>query len=81
MTVERAVVTGGAGFVGSAVAEALAGLGTSVLVVDDLSTGTASNLDRSCLVDVRRSVAEPGPDAPVPLAEGLRRTLGWIRSR
>jgi UDP-glucose 4-epimerase len=46
MAVDRAVVTGGAGFVGSAVVEALAGRGTSVLVVDDLSTGTASNLDR-----------------------------------
>jgi UDP-glucose 4-epimerase len=46
MAVERAVVTGGAGFVGSSVVEALAGRGTSVLVVDDLSTGAASNLDR-----------------------------------
>src|SRR5215207_4423874 len=46
MAVERAVVTGGAGFVGSSVVEALAGRGTSVLVVDDLSTGSAANLDR-----------------------------------
>jgi UDP-glucose 4-epimerase len=46
MTVERAVVTGGAGFVGSSVVEALAGRGTSVLVVDDLSTGSAANLHR-----------------------------------
>ena len=46
MAVERAIVTGGAGFVGSSVVEALARRGTSVLVVDDLSTGTASNLDR-----------------------------------
>ena len=45
MAVERAVVTGGAGFVGSSVVEALAGRGTSVLVVDDLSTGSAANLD------------------------------------
>ena len=35
---------------------------------------------RSCL-DVRRSVAELRLDRPVPLVEGLRRTLGWIRSR
>ena len=46
MAVERAVVSGGAGFVGSSVVEALAGRGTSVLVVDDLSTGSAANLDR-----------------------------------
>jgi UDP-glucose 4-epimerase len=44
MAVERAVVTGGAGFVGSSVVEALAGRGTSVLVVDDLSTGSAAKL-------------------------------------
>jgi len=193
MAVGRAVVTGGAGFVGSSVVEALTGRGTSVLVVDDLSTSAASNLDRltgtvellkhdirdagplraaftafcerlltgrplivfgdgtqtrdfvhvgdvaaanlaaadspdlphrvynvgtgtevsirellratataasadpdavvavpaprrpgevhrSCL-DVRRSVAELGLARPVPLVEGLRRTLGWIRSR
>jgi UDP-glucose 4-epimerase len=35
---------------------------------------------RSCL-DVRRSVAELGLDPPVPLVDGLRRTLGWIRTR
>ena len=44
MAVERAVVTGGAGFVGSSVVEALAARGTSVLVVDDLSTGSAAKL-------------------------------------
>ena len=35
---------------------------------------------RSCL-DVRRSVAELGLDRPVPLVEGLRRTIDWIRCR
>jgi UDP-glucose 4-epimerase len=45
MAVERAVVTGGAGFIGSSVVESLAGRGTAVLVVDDLSTGSATNLD------------------------------------
>ena len=45
MAVERAVVTGGAGFIGSAVVEALARRGTSVLVVDDLTSGSTMNLN------------------------------------
>jgi nucleoside-diphosphate-sugar epimerase len=43
MAVERALVTGGAGFIWSSVVELLAGQGTAVLVVDDLSTGSATN--------------------------------------
>jgi UDP-glucose 4-epimerase len=44
MTVERALVTGGAGFIGSAIVAALVRRGTAVAVVDDLSTGSAANL-------------------------------------
>ena len=40
----RVLVTGGAGFVGSHVADGLLAKGHEVLVVDDLSTGTRSNL-------------------------------------
>jgi UDP-glucose 4-epimerase len=40
----RVVVTGGAGFIGSHVAERLLERGDDVLVVDDLSSGHASNL-------------------------------------
>jgi UDP-glucose 4-epimerase len=40
-----AVVTGGAGFIGSHLAEALLGEGFRVRVVDNLSTGHRSNLD------------------------------------
>jgi len=40
----RALVTGGAGFIGSHLAEALCRRGDKVVVVDDLSSGTLDNL-------------------------------------
>src|SRR5947209_20152829 len=41
----RALVTGGAGFIGSNVADALVERGDQVTVIDDLSTGRRENLD------------------------------------
>jgi nucleoside-diphosphate-sugar epimerase len=41
----RVLVTGGAGFIGSHLAEALCALDASVVVIDDLSGGSVSNLD------------------------------------
>ena len=40
----RALVTGGAGFIGSHLAEALSQLGATVVVLDDLSGGSRENL-------------------------------------
>src|SRR5687767_5105572 len=40
----RALVTGGAGFIGSHVVDALVGRGASVTVLDDLSTGRRDNV-------------------------------------
>lgn len=42
----RALVTGGAGFIGSHVVEALTALGASVLVLDNLVGGDRRNIDR-----------------------------------
>ena len=52
----RAVVTGGAGFIGSHVAEALLGAGWEVEVIDDLSAGSRANVPRGAVlreVDIR----------------------------
>jgi UDP-glucose 4-epimerase len=56
----RVVVTGGAGFVGSHVADAFLAEGAEVLVIDDLSTGLAENvpaaaeLQRVDIVEAKR---------------------------
>jgi UDP-glucose 4-epimerase len=52
----RAIVTGGAGFIGSHVVDALVAHGDEVLVVDDLSSGRRENLNehvRLAVADVR----------------------------
>lgn len=41
----RILITGGAGFIGSHLARALAGRGDEVLILDDLSTGTRDNVE------------------------------------
>jgi UDP-glucose 4-epimerase len=60
----RCLVTGGAGFIGSNLVDALIGGGAEVVVVDDLSSGRRSNLDdalsagaRLELLDVRQADA------------------------
>jgi UDP-glucose 4-epimerase len=52
------VVTGGAGFIGSHLADAILASGHQVRVVDDFSTGRRSNLDPRCSV-VHGDVADP----------------------
>jgi UDP-glucose 4-epimerase len=52
----RAIVTGGAGFIGSHVVDALVARGDEVLVLDDLSKGRKENMNehvRLAIVDVR----------------------------
>ena len=42
---KEVLITGGAGFIGSHLAEKLMSLGARVIVIDDLSTGSIRNLD------------------------------------
>ena len=52
LTVVRVLVTGGAGFIGSHLVDALGGEGAEVTVLDSLVTGSASNVDsRARLVE------------------------------
>ena len=75
----RALVTGGAGFIGSAVVDRLLGQGDEVTVVDDLSRGRLANLAevtdriRFVQVDVQdpalaEIVADAGPEVIYHLA-------------
>jgi UDP-glucose 4-epimerase len=62
----RAIVTGGAGFIGSHVVEALLARGDEVTVVDDLSNGKVENLPAGTPLverDVREGVGDVFADA------------------
>jgi UDP-glucose 4-epimerase len=72
----RSLVTGGAGFIGSHVVDALVARGDEVLVINDLSTGKRENLEGAleggetiCVhLDRRRLIwrgGDPGRRAPV----------------
>jgi UDP-glucose 4-epimerase len=55
---DKVLVTGGAGFIGSHVCEQLRNQGRAVVVLDDLSTGFASNLEGLDVEFVRGSVLD-----------------------
>jgi len=54
----RVLITGGAGFIGSHLCEALWGLGASVVVIDDLSGGSRENLAGFRLEFVEASILD-----------------------
>ena len=74
---ERVLVTGGAGFIGSHVTEALLRAGAEVVIIDDLSTGSMANLAH--LANLRgeaglRVVETDAASTPEDALEGV--TLG-----
>lgn len=65
---DRALVTGGAGFVGYHLAKALVAKGLAVTLVDDLSRGRIDDDLRGLLADVelvQHDLTEPLPDVPL----------------
>jgi len=69
----RYLVTGGAGFIGSHVVDALTAIGNTVRVVDDLSTGFQSNIRQNNLVEfIEADLAEPG------IAEAAVTGMEWV---
>jgi len=56
----RVLVTGGAGFIGSHLTDALLARGDEVLVLDDLSSGRAARLESRAVLH-KLSVTDAGP--------------------
>ena len=65
------VVTGGAGFIGSHLTDALLAAGHGVRVLDDLSTGRRANLDGRCDLAVCDVAERARLDAPFAGAAGV----------
>jgi UDP-glucose 4-epimerase len=61
----RVLVTGGAGFIGSHLADAFLQRGDTVLVVDDLSRGRAGRLNPVVTLHKRNVAAAPSPSAVI----------------
>lgn len=72
----KALVTGGAGFIGSHIAEALCAKGASVIALDNLSLGKAANLDWKRNSDALEFVH--GDVADEPLVKKLIAGCAWV---
>ena len=69
MAARRFLITGGAGFIGSHLAEALLSEGAQVTVIDNLSTGTWSNIDHLKDHPSFRAIIAPCEEAGLVEAE------------
>ena len=87
---KQAIVTGGAGFIGSHVVDSLLADGYGVTVIDDLSSGKADRvasearlveLDIVDAAGVKRVVEEVRPEAVYHLAAQASVTVSVDRSR
>ncbi len=60
----KVIVTGGAGFIGSHLVDALVNEGHDIIVIDDLSTGNEKNLDhiKDKITFVKKSILDINPD-------------------
>ena len=66
----RAVVTGGAGFMGSHLCEALARQGWTVVSLDDCTTGSGANLERGRAMGVETLAVDiTAPDLAAVMAK------------
>jgi UDP-glucose 4-epimerase len=78
----RAVVTGGAGFIGSNLVDRLVGRGDEVLVVDDLSSGKRENVSPGATLlerDIRDGLDLAGADVVFHLAAQADVTTSVVR--
>ena len=71
----RALITGGAGFIGSHLADALLTQGHDVVALDDLSTGSASNIEH--LKDQQRFTLIEGSILNAPLVNKAMHETDW----
>ena len=81
----RALITGGAGFIGSTIAKELASNGTEVLVLDNLSSGYRININghpgiRLVEKDVRDAAAVDAAATAVDVVFHLAASVGNKRS-
>lgn len=73
---KRVLVTGGAGFIGSHLAEELARRGCRVIILDDLSTGKRENIER--LLNQGKLEFIEGSILTLPLLEKLFQGIDYV---
>ena len=76
MNSKKAIVTGGAGFIGSHLAEALARRDYQLIILDDLSTGRIENIEQLLKRDNVNFVQ--GNVTNLPLLQGLSQNIDYV---